>query len=177
MKHWPYIGIFLLARFSCLAAAPLDYGRDIRPILSDACYDCHGPDAKARKANLRLDDRPAALGSGVFDDGEMLKRLTTTDPDLQMPPPDFNRVLHPANRAKLVQWLKAGADWPEDDRHWAFVPPKRPALPKVKNTAWGYNPIDAFVLARLEVAQQQPSPPADKATLLRRVSFDLTGCV
>ena len=175
MKHWPYIGIFLLARFSCLAAAPLDYGRDIRPILSDACYDCHGPDAKARKAKLRLDDRSAALESGVFDDGEMHKRLTSTDPDLQMPPPDFNRVLRPANRAKLLQWLKTGADWPEDDRHWAFVSPKRPALPKVKNTAWGHNPIDAFVLARLEATQRQPSPSADKATLLRRVSFDLTG--
>jgi len=175
MKHWPYIGMFLLAGFSCLAAAPLDYGRDIRPILSDACYNCHGPDGKARKAKLRLDDRAAALKSGVIAEGEMLKRLTSTDPDVQMPPPDSNRNLGAADRAKLAQWLKAGAAWPKDDRHWAFVPPKRPTLPKVKDAAWGRNGIDAFVQARLEREGLKPSPAADKATLLRRVTFDLTG--
>jgi len=175
MKHWPYIGMFLLAGFSCLAAVPLDYGRDIRPILSDACYNCHGPDGKARKAKLRLDDRAAALKSGVIAEGEMLKRLTSTDPDVQMPPPDSNRNLGAADRAKLAQWLKAGAAWPKDDRHWAFVPPKRPTLPKVKDAAWGRNGIDAFVQARLEREALKPSPAADKATLLRRVTFDLTG--
>jgi len=167
--------MFLLAGFSCLAAAPLDYGRDIRPILSDACYNCHGPDGKARKAKLRLDDRAAALKSGVIAEGEMLKRLTSTDPDVQMPPPDSNRNLSKADRAKLAQWLQAGAVWPEDDRHWAFVPPKRPTLPKVKDAAWGRNGIDAFVQARLGREALKPSPAADRATLLRRVTFDLTG--
>jgi len=175
MRHWRFIGMFLLAGFSCLAATPLDYGRDIRPILSDACYNCHGPDGKARKAKLRLDDRAAALKSGVIAEGEMLKRLTSTDPDVQMPPPDSNRNLGTADRAKLAQWLKAGAAWPKDDRHWAFVPPKRPTLPKVKDAAWGRNGIDAFVQARLEREALKPSPAADKATLLRRVTFDLTG--
>ena len=167
--------MFLLAGFSCLAAAPLDYGRDIRPILSDACYNCHGPDGKARKGNLRLDDRDAVLKTGVIAEGEMLKRLTSTDPDVQMPPPDSNRNLSAADRSKLAQWLKAGAAWPKDDRHWAFVPPKRPTVPKVKDVAWRRNGIDAFVQARLGREALKPSPAADRATLLRRVTFDLTG--
>ena len=85
-----------------LAASPLDFARDIRPLLSDACYNCHGPDAKARKGNLRLDDRAAALGAGVLADGEMLRRLTSTDPDERMPSPESNRVLSDENRTKPV---------------------------------------------------------------------------
>lgn len=158
-----------------LAAAPLDFARDIRPLLSDACYNCHGPDAKARKGDLRLDDRATALGAGVLAGGEMLRRLTSTDPDERMPPPESNRVLSDENRTKLKQWLEAGAAWPSDHRHWAFVPPKRPCLAKVSNSAWPRNGIDHFVLAKLEQSQLAPSPEADKATLLRRVSFDLTG--
>jgi len=158
-----------------LKAAKIDFASDIRPVLSDACYNCHGPDKKARKAKLRLDDRKTAVESGVFSDGEMLARLTSTDPDERMPPPDSNRVLNAADRAKLVSWLKAGGDWPEDDRHWAFVSPGQPNLPKVKNPEWLRNGIDGFVLARLEQEGLQPSVAANKATLLRRVTFDLTG--
>ena len=156
-------------------AAELDFARDIRPVLSDACYKCHGPDAKARKAGLQLDDRSTAIKSGLLTDGEMLRRLTTNDPDDRMPPPDSNRLLTAENRAKLAEWLRAGAAWPSDDRHWAFVPPKRPRLAKVNDDAWPRNGIDHFVLAKLESEQLAPSPEADKATLLRRVSFDLTG--
>ena len=156
-------------------AAPLDFARDIRPLLSDACYNCHGPDAKARKAGLRLDDRAAAHDSGVLTNGEMLRRLTTTEPDERMPPLESNRTLTDEQRAKLAQWLRAGAAWPSDDRHWAFVPPKRPPLAKVNDSAWPRNGIDHFILARLESEQLAPSSEADKATLLRRVSFDLTG--
>ena len=156
-------------------AAPLDFARDIRPLLSDACYNCHGPDTKARKAGLRLDDRVAAHDSGVLTNGEMLRRLTTTDPDERMPPPESIRTLTDEQRAKLAQWLRAGAAWPSDDRHWAFVPPKRPPLAKVNDSAWPRNSIDHFILARLESEQLAPSSEADKATLLRRVSFDLTG--
>ena len=152
-----------------------EFIRDIRPVFSDACYNCHGPDAKARKAKLRLDDRETVMRAGVLTDGEMLKRLTSDDPEMRMPPPDSNRILKPADRAKLVQWLKAGAAWPEDDRHWAFVPPVRPALPEVENDKWPSNGIDHFVMAQLEKKGWQPSPQADKATLLRRVTFDLTG--
>ncbi|MBC8245538.1 MAG: PSD1 domain-containing protein [Verrucomicrobia bacterium] len=156
-------------------AAELDFARDIRPVLSDACYHCHGPDAKVRKAKLRLDDRAAALEAAVIADGEMLRRLTSNDPEERMPPADSNRPLHDKDRAKLVQWLRADAAWPSDDQHWAFVPPKRPRLAKVNDAAWPRNGIDHFVLAKLESEQLAPSPEADKATLLRRVSFDLTG--
>jgi len=156
-------------------AAELDFTQDIRPILSDKCYNCHGPDKKVRKAKLRLDDRTAILKAGVLSDGEMLKRLTSDDPDKRMPPEKSNRVLSVEDRAKLVQWLKLGAKWPEDDRHWAFVTPKQPALPEVKNSRWIRNGIDVFVLARLEREKLLPANEADKATLLRRMSFDLTG--
>ena len=140
-------------------AADHEFARDIRPVFSDACYNCHGPDAKARKAKLRLDERQAAMGSGVLTDGEMLKRLTSNDPEVRMPPPDSNRILKPADRAKLTAWLKDGAAWPEDDRHWAFVPPKAPTLPEVKNIKWPRNGIDHFVLAKLEQEGWQPPPP------------------
>ena len=165
--------LLLLCEF--VKAAELDFARDIRPVLSDKCYNCHGPDKKARKAKLRLHDRAAVIESEILSDGEMLKRLTSDDPEERMPPAESNRVLHDRDRAKLVQWLKAGAKWPEDDRHWAFVPPKRPELPKVKNSQWVRNDIDTFVLARLEREKLQPSAEANKETLLRRVSFDLTG--
>ena len=101
--------VCLFAGLLSSTAAPLDFARDIRPLLSDAFYNCHGPDAKARKASLRLDDRPAAHNAGVLTDGEMLLRLTTTDPDERMPPPESNRTLTDEQRAKLAQWLRAGA--------------------------------------------------------------------
>jgi len=167
--------VFLLTGLLSSTAAPWDFAHDIRPLLSDACYNCHGPDAKARKAGLRLDERTAALKSSVLNNGEMLHRLTTTDLNERMPPAESNRVLTGENRTKLAQWLRAGAAWPSDDRHWAFVPPKRPHLAKVDSSAWPRNGIDHFVLARLESKQLTPSPETDKATLLRRVSFDLTG--
>ena len=157
-----------------LVAAPLNYARDIRPILSDACYNCHGPDKKARKAKLRLDNRLAAMESGVFSDGEMMARLTSNDPEMRMPPPDSNRVLSDEDRSKLVQWLKTGAEWPQDDRHWAFVPPVQPKIPEFQSK-WEGNEIDAFILRRLKKEQLTPSTEADKATLIRRVTFDLTG--
>ncbi len=170
--------ISLLATvFLCSMASgeQLDFARDIRPVLSDACYHCHGPDAKVRKAKLRLHDRAAALEAGVIADGEMLRRLTSDDPDERMPPMDSNRPLRDADRAKLVEWLRAGAAWPSDDRHWAFVPPKRPRLAKVRDADWSRNGIDHFVLARLEREGLDPSPEAGKATLLRRLTLDLTG--
>ena len=106
--------------------AELDFARDIRPVLSDACYHCHGPDAKARKAKLRLHDRAAALEAGVLSDGEMLHRLTSNEQEERMPPADSNRPLRDKDRAKLVNWLQAGGSWPSDARHSAFVPPTRP---------------------------------------------------
>ena len=155
--------------------AKLDFAADIRPVLSDACYHCHGPDADARQADLRLDVRESAFEAGVFSSGEMLDRLTSSDPDYRMPPPDSNRRLRRRDRANLTRWLEQGANWPEDDRHWAFIPPVRPDLPAVLDESWPRHSVDRFVLARLDDEGLKPSPEADKATLLRRVSFDLTG--
>ncbi|OYP34738.1 PSD1 and planctomycete cytochrome C domain-containing protein [Rhodopirellula sp. MGV] len=152
-----------------------DFATTVRPILSDACYHCHGPDADARAADLRFDQRDAAMASGVLSSGELLARLTSDDPELRMPPPNANRPLRPSDRQILTDWASDDAPWPEDDRHWAFVPPKRPGVPDVSRTDWPINPIDRFVLDRLEREQLEPSPAADKATLLRRFSFDLTG--
>ncbi len=170
------ISILLPFLLVCLTqGAELDFAKHIRPVLSDSCYGCHGPDSKARKAKLRLDERATALGSGVLSDGEMLRRLTSDDPEDRMPPADSNRPLIDADRANLVQWLRAGADWPNDDRHWAFIPLKRQRVTKVQDTGWPRNGIDHFVLARLERRGLTPTPEADKATLLRRVTLDLTG--
>ena len=170
------IAVCLLAASPArLEAQGPDFARDIRPVLSDACYNCHGPDSKARQADLRLDDRTAAQRANVLRSGEMLDRLTSRDPDQRMPPPDSNRRLTDRDRAALVAWLKAGASWPIDDRHWSFVTPTRPKLPKLHDVHWPRNAIDHFVLARLEHHELKPSIQADKATLLRRASFDLTG--
>ena len=177
------IGMFLrllllsvsLLSYGSLLAEDWSFTQDIRPLLSDACFHCHGPDGQAREAKLRLDDRSAAFKAGVLTNGEMIERLLSDDPDERMPPPSSKRILRPEDRAKLVQWLKAGADWPEDDRHWAFVPPEKPLAPQVKNKKWAKGKIDRFILARLEKEGLKPSPEADKHTLLRRVTFDLTG--
>lgn len=162
-----------------VGAAEIDFAAEIRPLLSDACYHCHGPDANAREGGFRLDVRADAMESGVLNSGDMLERLTSDDPDVRMPPPDSKRRLRPRDRATLIQWVELGADWPEDDRHWAFISPVHPDQPNVRDGQpygrWSRNGIDRFVLARLEQEGLKPSPEADRATLLRRVSFDLTG--
>jgi hypothetical protein len=159
------------------AAEPVRFGIDVLPILSDACFHCHGPDPKHREADLRLDDRDAALKHGAFVPGksresEIIRRMTSTDPDEQMPPPDSNRKVTAKQIDVIRRWIDAGAEW---GKHWAYETPRRPALPKVKLTGWPRNAIDYFVLARLEREGLRPSPEASKETLLRRVSLDLTG--
>lgn len=171
-----FIAFHLLAIVSVdVRGGEIDFASEIRPLLSDACYTCHGPDPQARVTDLRLDDRAAAVGSQVLSSGEMLDRLLTDDPELQMPPPDSGSRFSKADRVKLVEWLKTGAAWPEDDRHWAFVPPVRPSPPEIESVERVQNEVDSFVLARLQQAELSPSVPADKATILRRVTFDLTG--
>ncbi len=160
----------------------IDYVRDIRPILSDNCYMCHGPNAEDREGELRLDKQDSAFGesaSGAFavvagkpEESELLRRLTTDDEDEVMPPADSGKSLTPEQVSLVRRWIEQGAEWQE---HWAFVAPARPELPEVKKKAWVRNPIDAFVLARLEKESLQPSTAADKETILRRVTFDLTG--
>lgn len=159
----------------------IDFNRDIRPILSNNCYQCHGPDASARKAKLRLDLREAAFaerdGQALIAPGDpaasaLFQRISTGDVDERMPPADSGKSLTPEQIAVLHAWIAEGAAWP---KHWAFVAPLRPPLPEVKNPGWTRNPIDTFVLARLEREGLSPSPEADPATLLRRLSLDLTG--
>ena len=153
----------------------VDFAKQIRPILSDACYTCHGPDQEARSTELRLDSRESVLEADILGSGELLRRLLSDDPEIRMPPPESNRQLSPDDREQLKNWLKSGASWPENDQHWAFVPPTRPPVPNVGHTDWLQNPIDSFILSRLEQVGFPPSSAADKATLLRRVTFDLTG--
>jgi hypothetical protein len=162
-------------------AAPVNFDREVRPILSDACYHCHGPDEKARKAKLRLDtkegafrvqDGKAVILPGKSSESELFKRITSADPDEKMPPPDSNRKVTPEQIEKLKRWIDEGAKW---ETHWAFVAPKKNPLPKVQKVEWPRNGIDYFVLSRLEQESLQPAAEARKETLLRRVSLDLTG--
>ncbi len=158
--------------------ATLRYGRDIRPLLSDKCFRCHGPDEAARQANLRLDEREAAIGAGALVPGdarasELLARVTATDPDDVMPPPSSHKKALSSDEIELLErWIDEGAHY---EPHWAFVPPTRAPLPNVADSAWVRTPIDAFVLAKLESENVAPSEPAPRETLLRRVFLDLTG--
>ncbi|MBI1831147.1 MAG: DUF1549 domain-containing protein, partial [Planctomycetes bacterium] len=156
-------------------AQTLRFNRDVRPILSDVCFQCHGPDKAKRKAKLHFDSEDgarAAIVPGKVDESEMVKRITSTDPTMRMPPPSAAVSLSAKQIETIKQWIKEGAKW---EKHWAFMAPERPALPSVKNKAWPRNAIDHFVLARLEQAGLAPSPEADPVTLIRRMSLDLTG--
>ncbi len=157
--------------------AAVDFNRDIRPILSENCFYCHGQDPSHRKADLRLDQREGALSEKAFIPGdpsgsELIKRLFSSDPEEQMPPPDSHRSVTPAQKEKLKQWIAAGAVY---DPHWTFTAPSRPVLPSTSRSGWPRNQIDHFVLHELDAAGLAPSPEADKVTLLRRVTYDLTG--
>jgi hypothetical protein len=161
--------------------AKIDFDREVRPILADNCYECHGPDEKARKAKLRLDTREGAFrvrdGESVITPGksaesELIKRITSTDPDEHMPPPDSNHKLTERQIEMVKRWIDEGATW---SAHWAFAPIRRPALPKVKNAKWPANEVDRFILARLELEGLAPTSVADRERLLRRVTFDLSG--
>jgi hypothetical protein len=163
------------------AAADLDFNRDIRPMLSNTCFRCHGPDPEHREGGLRLDtfedataegSNSPAIKPGDPDGSEMIRRMTSADSDSLMPPPDSGLVLKPEQIALFGEWIGQGARYRP---HWAFSPIVRPAEPRVQHGDWVRNPIDRFVLARLEAAALQPSPPADPPTLVRRVYLDLLG--
>ena len=172
--------ILLLITASSHAAS---FNDAIRPILADRCFACHGPDSASRKANLRLDQEEfakAQLGdSGVFpivpgnpEGSAILQRLKSHDPDEVMPPPKSKLTVSKEEIALIEQWIADGAEW---QRHWAFIPPQKATLPAVKNTTWLRNYIDHFILAKLEAQNLKPAVPADRAHLLRRLHFDLTG--
>jgi hypothetical protein len=158
--------LFLFSTLA-LGAERVEFNRDVRPILADTCFQCHGPDAKNRKGELRLD-----TVEGKTAVKELVRRIETTDKDEVMPPPKSPRQLTAAQKTTLKRWVEQGAEW---QAHWAYIAPKRPELPTVKDAAWSKNPIDRFVLAKLEAHGLQPSPEAPKHTLIRRLSLDLTG--
>ncbi len=169
----------VLPAIAAAADGKISYDRQIRPILSKNCFQCHGPDDEARKAKLRLDttenvfaDREghAVIVPGKADQSELLKRITHTDPDERMPAK--GDALPPEHVALLRQWINEGASYAA---HWSFETPQRPVVPGVSNSAWTRNPIDNFVLQRLESEGLAPSPEADRETLARRLSLDLTG--
>ena len=181
MKSLAPLLTLLLAAHLHAARAP-DFSREVRPILSQHCFKCHGPDDKARKGGLRLDMRESAvkeaksgaiaLVPGKPDQSEIITRIFTKDEDELMPPPSAKRPLTPEQKETLRRWIAAGGAY---QQHWAFVKPKQTELPVMKNAAWSRNPIDHFVLAQLESAGLAPSPDADAATLCRRLYLDLTG--
>ena len=153
----------------------LKFNRDILPILSEKCFHCHGPDKRDRKAGLRLDEHESVLsvlGSGLPEDSELFFRITTDDPEKRMPHKNATKKLTLTERDVLARWVREGAPY---EKHWAFIPPERPELPKVSKSRWPENGIDYFILKRLEDEGLRPSPRADRATLLRRVSLYLTG--
>ena len=173
-------GLVLVAvtALSCDAAAAsvdraagkgsVDFSRDILPILSDNCFQCHGPEEKARKGKLRLDTKEGAFGvkdgktvivPGKSAESELFRRLTTEDPDDLMPPPESNHKLTSRQIALIHQWIDEGAQW---GLHWAFNPIQAPKPPRLKNKHWPVNDIDRFVLARLEQERLAPSPEADR---------------
>jgi hypothetical protein len=163
-------------------AAPIDFSRQVLPILSENCFACHGPDEKARKAKLRLDTREGALGKlrggdraivpGKSAESVLVERISEEEPSLRMPPPKSGKTLKPEQVELIRRWIDQGAPWAV---HWSLVPPHKPALPRLADPSWPRNPVDHFILARLEKDGLRPSPEADRAPLLRRVTLDLTG--
>lgn len=158
-------------------AAAVDYQRDIRPILSNHCFPCHGADQESRQADLRLDLRDAAVTHGAIlpgkaADSPLLQRVLTSDTQQHMPPAEFNKPLNQAQIELLQRWIQQGAEYQD---HWAFQPLQTPVVPAQRSAAWCRGDLDAFVLQRLKVAGLQPAAEADRPTLIRRVYQDLLG--
>jgi Protein of unknown function (DUF1553)/Protein of unknown function (DUF1549)/Planctomycete cytochrome C len=175
------IGLCAVSIFDA-ALADISFNRDIRPILSENCYSCHGPDKRARKAERRIDNAEGAYaengGARAFAPGDLAKsdawaRVNSTDPDDHMPPPKSGKKLKPEQIALLKEWIEQGANY---EPHWAFIPPKRPAVPALEDReSESRNPIDAFLAARLAKEGLTFSREAEKTTLIRRANYDLSG--
>jgi hypothetical protein len=190
MTHRPLLPLWLAGIVAIAgvpparAAAPrsVEFNRDVRPILSNACFACHGPDSKLRKADLRLDqekdayadrgDGPRILVPGKPADSELYRRITSTDPSKRMPPRKAHKTLRPEQIDVLRVWIEQGAKY---QGHWSLLAPRRAEITAVKDGKWARNPIDRFVLARLEKEGLRPSEEADRHTLIRRLSLDLRG--
>lgn len=192
---WLRVSLLLLALFPALgprvvlAASPnskdkIDFNFQVRPILADRCFKCHGPDEKARKAKLRLDlpesaysirntnKQTRAIVPSHPEQSELVRRITTSDDDDRMPPPASNLVLTPEEKELLRRWVAEGAEY---KTHWAFSPVHKPVIPSLEQNPQVRNPVDSFVLARLEKEGLTFSPEASRETLIRRLSFDLRG--
>ena len=158
--------------------APVSFNREILPILANNCFACHGPDEKHRETKFHFDTEDGAFAKkgvivrGSAADSLLIEKITEPNPKDRMPPPDSGHVLTDRQIDLLRRWIDQGAKW---DMHWAYVPPKRPELPDVQDPSWVRNPIDRFILSRLDREGLKPSPEADRVTLLRRVTLDLTG--
>lgn len=185
MTSFSWLMLFTTAQLCVAATKPapkIEFNRDVRAILSDNCFACHGPDENKRKAKLRFDIKeeafkPAKSGDyaivpGDLQKSQLIARITAKDEDDRMPPAKTGKKLTPAQIDLLKRWIAEGATW---QSHWAYEAPKRPALPTVKEKNWPKNEIDQFILANLEKEGLKPSPEADKPTLIRRASLDLTG--
>jgi len=161
---------------SAQPSRPIEFNRDIRPILSNNCFVCHGPDNNLRKAKLRMDDEKdahaKAIVAGKPMDSEAFKRIITSDEKEKMPPAKTNKHLTKQEIALIKTWIEQGAKY---ESHWSLIAPKQHPLPTVKNAGWARNDIDRFVLSRLEAEGIAPAPEADNRTLIRRLSFDLIG--
>lgn len=178
------LGLFLPAALVLFSAAlragegvALEYNRDVRPILAENCFPCHGPDSAARKADLRLDKREVAVQAGAIAPGdiessELIARITAVDPKEVMPPASTTKTLSSKQKDVLKQWIVAGAPY---QLHWSLIPPARVGRPKVSDRSWSRNPIDHFVLAKLDENGLKPAPEADRRSLARRLSLDLNG--
>ena len=173
----PLPALFVLTASPLAAAKQVEFNRDVRPILSNNCFFCHGPDQHKRKADLRLDTREGAIedrnGTRAIDPdnlagSEFLHRIFSGDADEMMPPPESHKNLTESEKQTLKAWVEQGAEY---ERHWSFIKPEKPAVPP--NGA--PHPIDAFILERLEAAGLEPLPEAGKRTLIRRATLDLTG--
>ncbi len=176
-----FTGLAMTAVLATMSADEVDFNREIRPILANHCLPCHGPDSAKRQAKLRLDLRDGAIKGGLSGpailpgkpgESELVERIRSSDLDEVMPPPSFQKPLSPAQKDLLARWIAGGAEYAP---HWAFLAPKRPTTPPVKDAEWCRNPIDRFILARLESEGGTHSPEASKATLVRRLSLDLRG--
>jgi hypothetical protein len=167
---------------SSQAASGIEFNKDVRPLLADACFHCHGPDPGTRKAGLRLDTEagfftskdgePPTVIKGQPDKSSLYQRLISIDADEIMPPPESHKTLKPAEIAKVKAWIEQGAPW---QPHWSLIAPQKAPLPTVKNSAWVKTPVDRFILAKLEATGLKPAPEADARALIRRISLDLTG--
>jgi hypothetical protein len=180
-RFWFALAV-LFSSASIARGAAVNFNRDVRPIFSEHCYACHGPDEGKRKAGLRFDREEEAFKelksgehaiiAGDLEKSALVKRINTSDQDDIMPPVKHGKPLSKDQIATLTRWVKEGAKW---QKHWAFVPPEQPELPKVSDAGWAKNGIDHFIEEKLDKSGLKPNAEADKTTLLRRVSFDLTG--